>query len=85
MQYSRVMSVPHQVLIFTLAIGLELAVANNISNQTDFTVPRGIPRFSRLVYGLSVTGVVATLLVIVALAGGVIRAKMERSKELEKV
>ena len=79
------MSVPRQVLIFTLAIGLELAVANNISNQTDFTVPRSIPRFSRLVYGLSVTGVVATLLVIVALAGGVIRAKMERNKEQEKV
>lgn len=84
MQYSRVMSVQRQIPSLTLAIGLELAVANDFSNQlqTDFTVLQGMPRFSRLVYGLAVTGVVvvATLLVIVALAGGAVRVKMETEK-----
>lgn len=76
------MSVLCQVLLLTLmAIGLELAVANNISNQTtEFTVVQST-RFSRLVYALSLTGVVGVLMVIVALAGGLIMAKMEKKKE----
>ena len=77
------MSAQLQILIltFVVAIGLELGDANNISNQTsDFTVAPSI-KFSRLVYALSVTGVVAVLMVIVALAGGLIRYKMERGKE----
>ena len=77
------MSVQCQILTFALlvAIGLELAAANNTTNQTsDVPVVPSI-KFSRLVYALSVTGVVAFLLVIVALIGGVIRAKMDRRKE----
>lgn len=70
------MSVQHQALLLALlAVLTEVVVAQN--NQT---MVQGLT-YSGLVFALSATGVVAVLMVIVALAGGLIVAKMAGKKD----
>lgn len=72
------MSVQHQALLLVLLAALvDVAVTQN---TTGDSVVRG-RTYSGIVFALSATGVVTVLMVIVALAGGLIVAKMARKKE----
>ena len=65
------------LLVFLLAVFAELTAAQNFSNQT---VAQNVT-YSGIVFALSATGVVALLMVIVALTGGLIVAKMASKKD----
>lgn len=75
------MSVQHQALLLVLLAALvDVAVTQNTTGDSNQTGVRG-RTYSGIVFALSATGVVTVLMVIVALAGGLIVAKMARKKE----